>query len=180
MPQQYLKPQVPLKKKDKYYYPLTTADQVILDDGRRLSEIDFERSDLIFLGSTEDFPERGEIGKFYVKNNYIYAWDGSTYRILSVQSVNGRVGQVELTAADVGALAHPSDTAGVSSGAFLVVKNIQNGRVEVGFQSLTEQTGGFIEFTEDSDIPVESRRNNTLYGLRLRAITENSAISYNG
>ena len=37
----YLKPQSPLyhKKEDTYFYPLTTVDQVILEDGRRLSAV---------------------------------------------------------------------------------------------------------------------------------------------
>lgn len=36
---EYLKPQSPIKykKDDAYIYPLTTADQVIMDDGSRLS-----------------------------------------------------------------------------------------------------------------------------------------------
>lgn len=34
----YLKPQSPLKHKDgDYFYPLTTADQIIMEDGSRLS-----------------------------------------------------------------------------------------------------------------------------------------------
>lgn len=34
----YLKPQSPLEKEGNYFYPLTTADQVILDDGSRLDK----------------------------------------------------------------------------------------------------------------------------------------------
>ena len=37
---EYLKPQSPLyhKAEDAYFYPLTTADQVIMEDGSRLSD----------------------------------------------------------------------------------------------------------------------------------------------
>lgn len=36
----YLKPQSPLQHKDgDYFYPLTTADQVIMEDGSRLSAV---------------------------------------------------------------------------------------------------------------------------------------------
>ena len=38
----YLKPQSPLQHKDgDYFYPLTTIDQVIMEDGSRLSSVDF-------------------------------------------------------------------------------------------------------------------------------------------
>lgn len=33
----YLKPQSPLKNNDDYIYPLTTVDQIIMEDGSRLS-----------------------------------------------------------------------------------------------------------------------------------------------
>ena len=37
----YLKPQSPLyhKAEDAYFYPLTTADQVVLEDGSRLNTV---------------------------------------------------------------------------------------------------------------------------------------------
>lgn len=36
----YLKPQSPLQHKDgDYFYPLTTADQVIMEDGSRLNSV---------------------------------------------------------------------------------------------------------------------------------------------
>lgn len=38
----YLKPQSPLKHKDgDYFYPLTTVDQVILENGNRLNSLNF-------------------------------------------------------------------------------------------------------------------------------------------
>lgn len=33
----YLKPQSPLKNNDDYIHPLTTVDQIIMEDGSRLS-----------------------------------------------------------------------------------------------------------------------------------------------
>lgn len=37
----YLKPQSPLyhKKEDVYFYPLTTVDQVVMEDGSRLNSV---------------------------------------------------------------------------------------------------------------------------------------------
>lgn len=179
---EYLKPQTPLNIKDQYFYPLTTDDQVIMSDGRRLSEIDFNNTPFIFITSGQDFPEYGETGKFYIRNNYIYIWNGSSYQTLGVQSVNGKVGRVNLTANDVNALEHPSSVQDVALGSFLVIKNIINGRIEVGFAAGNSLTAGFIEFTEDQNIEVENRNQNTLYGLQLRELNENAStsISYSG
>lgn len=176
----YLKPQTPLNIKDDYFYPLTYDDQVILSDGRRLSEIDFDRTDLVFVGSSEDFPDIGDSGKLYVRDGYIYFWTGDNYIALSVQSVNNKTGIVELDASDVGALAYPTTTDNLAEGSYLIVKSITNGRIEVGFASLEDQTGGFIEFTEDEEIAVSSRQVNTLYGLKLREVDEsgNTTVTY--
>lgn len=178
---QYLKPQIPLKKGEDYFYPLTTDDQVILSDGRRLNQVDFNDSQIIFVGSNESFPTRGDSGKIYVKNNYLYIWNGVSYQILSVQTVNGKSGQVELTAADVGALNHPSDVSGATVGSYLVIQSITNGRINVGFASMSDITGGFIEAANGSEPDVPSRRANTLYGVQMRVISgdnEQSVISY--
>jgi hypothetical protein len=38
----YLKPQSPLRHKSgDYFYPLTTADQVVMDDGSRLNTLNY-------------------------------------------------------------------------------------------------------------------------------------------
>lgn len=179
---EYLKPQVPLNIKDQYFYPLTTDDQVIMTDGRRLSEIDLKNTPFIFITTGQDFPQYGEQGKFYIKNNYIYIWNGSSYQILGVQSVNNKVGQVNLEASDVNALAHPNSIDGAAEGAFLIIKSIVNGKIEVGFTSGNSLTAGFVEFTEDQDIAIENRNQNTLYGLQLRVLTEDetTTMSYNG
>lgn len=35
----YLKPQTPIQLNENYIYPLTTADQVMLDNGNRLNSL---------------------------------------------------------------------------------------------------------------------------------------------
>jgi hypothetical protein len=41
----YLKPQSPLNDaQGNYIYPLTTVDQIIMEDGRRLSSVNFSSS----------------------------------------------------------------------------------------------------------------------------------------
>ena len=106
-------------------------------------------------------------------------WSGSSYRILGVQSVNNKTGQVELTAADVGALSHPTEVSSAHNGDHLIIQSISSGRIIVGFESSTAMTGGFIEFTEDSE--VEERKSNTLYGKQLQVISDDtSTSSYSG
>ena len=46
----YLKPQSPIKYKEDHIYPLTTIDQVVMEDGQRLSGV----------GVYLDRPEEGE------------------------------------------------------------------------------------------------------------------------
>lgn len=177
----YLKPQVPLNIQNDYFYPLTTDDQVIMSDGRRLNQLNLDKDDspIVFIGSSENFPAKGDAGKIYIKNGYIYMWSGSSYRILGVQSVNNKTGQVELTAADVGALSHPTEVSSAHNGDHLIIQSISNGRIIVGFESSTAMTGGFIEFTEDSE--VEERKSNTLYGKQLQVISDDtSTSSYSG
>lgn len=66
----YLKPQSPIKYKEDYIYPLTTIDQVVMEDGQRLSGV----------GVYLDKPDEGEEHMAYIKpqyplkngDNYIY------------------------------------------------------------------------------------------------------------
>lgn len=81
----YLKPQSPLQHKDgDYFYPLTTIDQVILDDGiSRLSSVGFIKVD------TEEVPE-GEISGInadtlggYPASDYVRNVDGENVVTMS-------------------------------------------------------------------------------------------------
>lgn len=173
----YLKPQTPLNIKEKYFYPLTTDDQVIMKDGTRLSDLVI-KSPVVFLGMAENFPEIGDSGIIYVRNGYLYLWDGSGYHILSVQSVNGKAGEVTLTAADVNAIEMPAsnDIMSANVGDYLVIKEINDGRIIVGLSSLSLATQGFIEM--DSNLDISSRATNTLYGLKLRNLDEAAVIGY--
>lgn len=177
MEETYLKPQSPLNIGNKYFYPLTTSDQVIMEDGTRLSEMQI-KSPVIFLGSDEAFPEIGDSGIIYIKNGYLYLWDGSTYHILSVQSVNNKTGQITLTAEDVNALSMPTkeDISNSSAGDYLIVKDIIAGKITVGISSLSKSTQGFIEMDENIDI--SQRSIDTLYGLKLRTVEQSNTISY--
>lgn len=59
----YLKPQSPLQHKDgDYFYPLTTADQVIMEDGSRLNAI------------LPPVPTSEDNGKFLRVVNGVVAW----------------------------------------------------------------------------------------------------------
>ena len=173
----YLKPQTPLNIKEKYFYPLTTDDQVIMKDGTRLSDLVI-KSPVVFLGMAEDFPEMGDSGVIYVKNGYLYSWGGSGYHILSVQSVNGKTGEVILTAADVNAIEMPAanEVGQAAVGDYLVVKEIVGGKIVVGLSSLSLATQGFIEM--DTNLDIEQRAANTLYGLKLRVLDEATTIGY--
>ena len=65
----YLKPQSPLyhKTEDAYFYPLTTADQVIMEDGNRLN-VAIDSLNIISKTTTEDN------GKFFRVENGIPVW----------------------------------------------------------------------------------------------------------
>lgn len=74
----YLKPQSPLyhKEKDTYFYPLTTEDQVVMDDGRRLSGTNFLSIDK--EGSSFDEPNPinadtldGKLASEYATNDFV-------------------------------------------------------------------------------------------------------------
>ena len=55
---QYVKPQSPLyhKTEDAYFYPLTTADQVIMEDGGRLNvKLDVLSENIENIATTETF-----------------------------------------------------------------------------------------------------------------------------
>lgn len=174
----YLKPQTPLNIGNQYFYPLTTDDQVIMSDGTRLSDMQI-KSPVYIVGSGEDFPEIGDSGIIYIRDGYLYLWDGSGYHIISVQSVNGKTGQVVLTASDVNALESPSaeDIGSGQAGDYLVVKEIVAGKIIVGISSLELATQGFIEM--DTNLGTEQRAVNTLYGLKLRVLDEAAVIGYN-
>ena len=173
----YLKPQTPLNIGNQYFYPLTTDDQVIMSDGTRLSDMEI-KSPVYIVGSGKDFPEMGDSGIIYIKDGYLYLWDGSDYHIISVQSVNGKTGQVVLTASDVNALENPSteDVGSGHVGDYLVVKDIIRGKIIVGISSLELSTQGFVEM--DTNLDVQQRAANTLYGLKLRVLDEAAVISY--
>lgn len=173
----YLKPQTPLNIGNQYFYPLTTDDQVIMSDGTRLSDMQI-KSPVYVVGSNEDFPATGDSSIIYIKDGYLYLWDGSGYHIISVQSVNGKTGQVVLTASDVNALESPSaeDISSGQPGDYLVVKNIIAGKIIVGVSSLELTTQGFIEM--DSNLDIGQRTANTLYGLKLRVLDEATTIGY--
>lgn len=173
----YLKPQTPLNIGNQYFYPLTTDDQVIMSDGTRLSDMQI-KSPVYIVGSSEEFPEIGDSGIIYIRDGYLYLWDGSGYHIISVQSVNGKTGQVVLTASDVNALESPSaeDISSGQAGDYLVVKEIVAGKIIVGVSSLELATQGFIEM--DTNLDVGQRTANTLYGLKLRNLDEATTIGY--
>ena len=173
----YLKPQTPLNIGNQYFYPLTTDDQVIMSDGTRLSDMQV-KSPVYIVGSGEDFPEMGDSGIIYIKDGYLYLWDGSDYHIISVQSVNGKTGQIVLTASDVNALESPSaeEISAGQAGDYLVVKDIVAGKIIVGVSSLELATQGFIEM--DTNLDVGQRTANTLYGLKLRNLDEAATIGY--
>lgn len=174
----YLKPQTPLNIGNQYFYPLTTDDQVIMSDGTRLSDMQI-KSPVYIVGSSEEFPEIGDSGIIYIRDGYLYLWDGSGYHIISVQSVNGKTGQVVLTASDVNALESPpaEDIGSGQAGDYLVVKEIVAGKIIVGISSLELATQGFIEM--DTNLGTEQRAVNTLYGLKLRILDEAAVIGYN-
>lgn len=52
----YLKPQSPIKYKEDHIYPLTTIDQIIMDDGNRLSGVG------VILDKPNEFEEGSAIG----------------------------------------------------------------------------------------------------------------------
>ena len=67
----YKKPQSPLYDftNDFYFYPLTTADQVILEDGKRLNTVLLESENVqkilnqLLLGTTISLPQTGWTGE---------------------------------------------------------------------------------------------------------------------
>ena len=67
----YLKPQSPLyhKAEDAYFYPLTTVDQVILEDGTRLNSVLGETTQSSLPTATTE-----DEGKFLRVVNGIPSW----------------------------------------------------------------------------------------------------------
>lgn len=64
---EFLKPQSPLQHSNgSYIYPLTTADQVILEDGTRLNSIDFSAPSLPYVTPSDN-------GKFLRVVNGVWA-----------------------------------------------------------------------------------------------------------
>lgn len=86
----YLKPQSPLKNNDDYIYPLTTADQVIMEDGSRLNQLATPKAGFIYPLASDIVPEgfllcdgaeylRDEYPELFTAIGTIYgAGDGST------------------------------------------------------------------------------------------------------
>ena len=67
----YLKPQSPLQHKDgDYFYPLTTVDQVILEDGSRLNI----KLDNLLNASTIPTSTTADNGKFLRVVDGVAAW----------------------------------------------------------------------------------------------------------
>lgn len=67
----YLKPQSPIKDKDgDYIYPLTTIDQVVMEDGQRLNTIINDMSNNASIPS----PEASDDGKFLKVINGSPTW----------------------------------------------------------------------------------------------------------
>lgn len=72
----YLKPQSPLKDVDgDYIYPLTTVDQIIMKDGRRLNAVlnDYDNNDTV-VESIVPTPTTADNGKFLKVVNGSPAW----------------------------------------------------------------------------------------------------------
>ena len=64
---EYLKPQSPIRVEDTYIYPLTTVDQVIMEDGNRLN-VAMDSLSIISKTTTEDN------GKFLRVENGTPVW----------------------------------------------------------------------------------------------------------
>lgn len=92
----YYKPQSPIKNGEDHIYPLTTVDQVMLDDGSRLNT----KFVTVDIGDEET----GTVP--YTNADQLGGKPASEYALKSntVSSINGKTGVVELTASDVGAL----------------------------------------------------------------------------
>lgn len=111
---EFLKPQSPLKHKDgAFLYPLTTEDQVIMEDGSRLNAVLDGKAD---KGYVENYvttavaaiPTPNVSGQINSHNTSSDAHTDIRNLIsninIPVQSVNGKTGTIELNADDVNAL----------------------------------------------------------------------------
>ena len=91
----------------------------------------------------------------------------------AVTSVNGQGGAVVLDAYDVGALPAPASTAGITAGMILSVQSVtDDGKLIMQAVDMPSYPGGFIEMTTST--PVEERTANTLYGLIVADLSEDT------
>lgn len=74
----YLKPQSPLQHKDgDYFYPLTTVDQVIMEDGSRLNSVIYSKEEINeIIDNIESVPVSTieDNGKFLRVVNGVATW----------------------------------------------------------------------------------------------------------
>ena len=80
----YIKPQTPLQHKDgDYFYPLTTADQVIMPDGSRLNKLATPKAGFIYPLASSVVPEGFLLcdGAAYSRTEYpeLFAAIGTIY-----------------------------------------------------------------------------------------------------
>jgi hypothetical protein len=112
----YKKPQSPLRSGDSYIYPLTTADQIILANGKRFEIDGAIQVDKIESCANADYAaDAGMLDGKYA-SDFALASDVEQFKTQidsamqnTVRSVNGEVGEVVLTADDVGALTFDED-----------------------------------------------------------------------
>lgn len=91
----------------------------------------------------------------------------------AVTSVNGQGGAVVLDAYDVGAVPAPASTAGITAGMILSVQSVtDDGKLIMQAVDMPSYPGGFIEMTTST--PVEERTANTLYGLIVADLSEDT------
>lgn len=91
----------------------------------------------------------------------------------AVTSVNGKGGAVVLDAYDVGAVPAPASTAGITAGMILSVQSVtDDGKLIMQAVDMPSYPGGFIEMTTST--PVEERTANTLYGLIVADLSEDT------
>lgn len=86
----YLKPKTPLNIENSYFYPLTTADQVIKSDGSKL-----EQEGKIIADSSKDINaiERGtaEGTTIFNASSTNPSWTGSAFNVILVPPLDGAV-----------------------------------------------------------------------------------------
>lgn len=97
----------------------------------------------------------------------------------AVTSVNGQGGVVRLDAYNVGALPAPASTADIAPGMIFSVQSVtEDGKLIVQAVDPPSYPGGFIEMPEN--VPVEERTPNTLYGLIVADLSEDTqAATFN-